>query len=363
MNIIIDICHPGQVHLFKNLIHELKRSGHKVVVTIKEIPVAIKLLESYGIEFEFIGGKSDSLIGKTINQFKYNNRVRSIMNKNQSELGIGSSVTLTYLSKYSRIKSILLDDDDDIVEPYIAKFVHPFADLLLSPNALIHNRKARRTIFYPGYHELAYLHPNRFKPDIRVLNKVGVAQNERFFILRFNAFKAHHDKGHKGLDIQQKRHFIDTLSKRGRVFISTERDIDPEFKSYAIALPPEDIHSFIYYASMFIGDSQTMVSESAVLGTPAIKCNTFAGNLSVPNEIEKKYQLCYSYQPDDFGLLINKVHELLELQDLKKLWRKRLDILLNDKIDVTSFMLWFVENWPESEKEIANSSEFWAQFK
>ena len=58
-------------------------------------------------------------------------------------------------------------------------------------------------------------------------------------------------------------------------------------------IPPESIHSLLYYAKMFIGDSQTMTTEAAILGTPALKCNTFAGKLSVPNELEEKYNLCY----------------------------------------------------------------------
>jgi len=55
------------------------------------------------------------------------------------------------------------------------------------------------------------------------------------------------------------------------------------------------MHSLLYYATMFIGDSQTMTSEAAMLGTPSLKLNSFAGKLSVPNELEQKYQLCYSF--------------------------------------------------------------------
>ncbi len=50
------------------------------------------------------------------------------------------------------------------------------------------------TLFYPGYHELAYLHPRRFTPDRGVLAEAGISEGERYFVLRFNAFKAHHDK-------------------------------------------------------------------------------------------------------------------------------------------------------------------------
>ena len=89
---------------------------------------------------------------------------------------------------------------------------------------------------------------------------------------------------------------------------------------------------------MFIGDSQTMTSEAAILGTPALKCNTFAGKLSVPNELENKYGLCYSYLPEQFNELMKKV-KLLQKKDLDQVWRNRVAIFLKDKIDVT--VLWF----------------------
>ena len=88
------------------------------------------------------------------------------------------------------------------------------------------------------------------------------------------------------------------------------------FEEYRLPIPPENIHSLLYYAKMFIGDSQTMTTEAAILGTPALKCNTFAGKLSVPNELEEKYNLCYAYLPENFNQLLEKVEELLKKNDL-----------------------------------------------
>ena len=70
------------------------------------------------------------------------------------------------------MKSIILDDDDDEVEPLFVKFGHPFADAILSPVGT--PRKSKKTVYFNAYHELSYLHPNRFKPDPRVLGDAGV---------------------------------------------------------------------------------------------------------------------------------------------------------------------------------------------
>jgi predicted glycosyltransferase len=156
---------------------------------------------------------------------------------------------------------------------------------------------------------------------------------------------------------------IETLEKYGKPLVSTERDIDPEFNKYKINVSPEKIHSLLYYASLFIGDSQTMTSEAAILGTPALKCNSFAGKLSVPNELENRYQLCYSFLPEQFETMLEKVKEFLEKLDLKAEWQKRRQKMLSEKIDVTAFLVWFVENWPVSIKIMEKNPEYQERFK
>ena len=96
MNFLIDINHPGQVHLLKNLIFELKRKQHNVIVTLKEIPAAIDLLILYKIEYVLIGTKSDSLIGKAFDQIKYNFRVWLLLIRHNIDIGLGSSITVDH---------------------------------------------------------------------------------------------------------------------------------------------------------------------------------------------------------------------------------------------------------------------------
>jgi predicted glycosyltransferase len=344
MNILIDIAHPAHVHLTKNVYFELTKRGHKVIVTVKNIPSAISLLKLAGIPYRYIGGKSDSLWGKAFLQIGYYWRILKIIYTERIDMGFASSITLPHLAKVSKMKSIILDDDDDDVEPLFVKYAHPYADVVLSPDCL--TRATDKLITYPGYHELAYLHPRRFRPDESVLHEIGVEKDEPYFILRFNAFKAHHDVGVKGLSIDDKRKLIAMLEAKGKVFITTERNIDEEFSKYQLKVSPDKAHSLIYYATMLVGDSQTMTSEAAVLGTPAIRCNTFAGKIAYLEEEEHKYQLTYGFHPDDAGRMFEKIEELLQMPNLKAVWAERRAKLLADKIDVTSFFVWFIENYP-----------------
>ena len=361
MNILIDINHPAHVHLLRNVYFLLTEKGHKVTVAVKEIPSAMKLLEIYGIPYLNIGKKDDALAKKGLDQLSYDRRILKVVRQNRIDVGVGSSINLAHVSKVSKMKSIILDDDDDEVEPLFVKFGHPFADTILSPADT--PRKSKKTLYVNAYHELSYLHPNRFVPDPSVLGDAGVQEGEPYFILRFNAFKAHHDVGVVGLTIENKRRLVDYLKTKGKVYITTERDIDDEFKPYQLKVSPEKAHSLMYYATMLVGDSQTMTSEAAVLGTPAIRCNTFVGRIHYLEEEEHKYNLTYGFRPEQSEAMFQKIEELLSMPNLKQEWQFRRQKMLSDKIDYAQFLTWFIENYPESKKIMRETPDYQLRFK
>lgn len=361
MNILIDINHPAHVHLLRNVYFMLSEKGHDVQVVVKEIPSAMRLLDLYGIPYINIGKKDDALMKKGVDQLVYDRRLLKLVRKKHIDLGVGSSINIAHVSRLCRMKSIILDDDDDEVEPLFVKFGHPFADAILSP--IDTPRKSKKTIYVNAYHELSYLHPNQFEPDPSILKDAGVEMGEPYFVLRFNAFKAHHDVGVVGLTIENKRRLVNYLKAKGKVFITTERDIDDEFKPFQLKVSPEKAHSLVYYATMLVGDSQTMTSEAAVLGTPAIRCNTFVGRIHYLEEEEHKYGLTYGFRPEQSEEMFKKIEELLSMPNLKEEWQIRRQKMLLEKIDYAQFLTWFVENYPESGKTMKENPEFQYRFK
>ena len=361
MNILFDINHPAHVHLLRNAYFLLTEKGHQVMVVVKEIPSAMRLLDLYGIPYTNIGKKDDALMKKGLDQLAYDRRLLRLVHAHGIELGVGSSINIAHVSKLCKMKSIILDDDDDEVEPLFVKFGHPFADTILSPSDT--PRRSKKTVYVNAYHELAYLHPNRFTPDPSVLGDAGVTEGESYFVMRFNAFKAHHDVGVVGLTIENKRRLVKYLSSKGKVFITTERDIDDEFKPYQLKVSPEKAHSLMYYATMLVGDSQTMTSEAAVLGTPAIRCNTFVGRIHYLEEEEHKYGLTYGFRPEQSEEMFAKIEELLSMPNLKQEWQTRRQKMLSEKIDYAQFLAWFIENYPESQKTMKENPEYQFRFK
>jgi predicted glycosyltransferase len=354
MNILVDINHPAHVHLFKHMIRLLRQKGHRVLVTVKEIPAAKQLLINEQIEFIPLGNKkSDSLAGKALRQVEYDRQLWQLARKEQIDIGIGSSVTIAHVSRFCRMKSIFLDDDDDQVEPLIVKYVHPFCDTILSPVALRGQRQSKHNIFYNGTHELAYLHPNRFKPNPKVLGEIGLEEGEPYFVMRFNAFKAHHDGEVKGLTTEQKIKLADMLKPKGKILITAEREIIPELQQYQIQVAPEKVHDLLYYATLFVGDSQTMTSEAAILGTPAFRCNTLVGKLKCISDLEETYGLAFGFLPSDFDRMLQCISTLVSQPGVKKEWDVKRQRFLAEKIDVTAFLTDFTENYPDSITSLA----------
>ena len=55
--------------------------------------------------------------------------------------------------------------------------------------------------------------------------------------------------------------------------------------------------------------------------------------------------------------------ELLSYSDLEQEIKKRKEKLLSEKINVTDFLIWFIEDYPESFKIMKENPEFQYQFK
>lgn len=360
MNILVDIGHPGHVHLFKNVAAELKKHGHNLFFSVREIPVAKRLMDIYGMPYLDLGEKSDSVLGKAWTVLKQDFRMLKFAKKNHIDIGLSSGIVISHVSKLTKMKSFMFDDDDDEAEPFVVKYGHPLTDVVMTPAAI--KRKTANAVYYKGTHELAYLHPNWFRSDESVLERAGLKVGEPFFIMRFVALKGHHDIGQAGLSFEQKQRLIDLLRPFGRVIITSERAVEPEFEPYRMPVAPEDMHSLMSYASLFVGDSQTMTSEAALLGVPAFKCNTFAGKLSVPNMYEN-YGLCKSFTPTQFDEMCAEIQTLLTNPGKKMQLRENLDHFLADTIDVTAYLTWFIENYPKSRDIMIQNPDYQWKFK
>jgi predicted glycosyltransferase len=365
MRILIDMGHPAHVHLFKNFVGEMKKKGHEFKITARDKEVTTQLLDAYKIPYERVGTMKPGKINLLLEWIYRDIKIATISRKFSPDILMGNlNVTIVHAAKILRKKSIIFTDSEPEAVKYPIEdfFSNPFADVIITLNSVRHNY-GKKEVRINTYKELAYLHPNWFTPDRNVLTQAGVRPDEEYIILRFVAWGAYHDVGKGGFDIESKRKLIKELKPYARIFISSESTLPAEFEQYRIPIPPEQIHDFLSYAKLLICDSQTMATEAAVLGTPVIRCNSFVGKNDMGNfiELEQKYDLIFNYYDEKSALL--KAIELLTISDIKEKWIKKRAALLQDKIDVTSFLVWFTENYPGSFREMRQNPEIQYRFR
>ena len=86
-----------------------------------------------------------------------------------------------------------------------------------------------------------------------------------------------------------------------------------------------------------------MSIEAATLGTPSILFSSAGKLIGIFQDLEKNYGLLYVI--DDNKTLFNRVQDLLRRKNLKKEWGQRRRKLLKDKVDVTKYIVNFIENY------------------
>lgn len=362
MRILIFLSHPAQFLFYKNPVLELKKRGHDVLLLIKTKDILANLLDEAGLDYHNIvlkpRGKSKMSI--LLNLLKRDFRLLRFARKRKINLLMGSDASLAHVGKLLNIPCITtLEDDYDVIK-ILAKLTYPFTTSILAPNICSVGPWAHKKIDYEGYMKLSYLHPNVFKPD---RSKVMVEESQPFFLLRLSGLGAHHDFGIDGLSSSFLLRIIEQLVKHGRVFISSENPLLPEYEKYRLNIPLSNIHHYLYFAEMFISDSQSMSVEAAMLGTPSIRISGFAGKISVLEELEHKYQLTHGFKPKSDDAILAKIEELITTPTILEQYQKQRFAMLSDKIDVSAFLIWFIENYPSSFETMKNNPDYQYRFR
>jgi predicted glycosyltransferase len=246
--------------------------------------------------------------------------------------------TIALVGKLLQAKTVVFYDTE--MAKITNWFTYPLADYVCTPECY-QGSAGKNQVRYAGYHELTYLHPSRFRPDESVLEEAGLAAGNRFFIVRFVSWEASHDIQEKGLGCEQKMKLVKLLSDNGRVFISSEAPLPKELEQYSLRIPVSRIHHLMAYASLLVGESATMASESAVLGIPAVFISkTSRGYI---DDQQKRYDLVHYFTDKQQEEAMAYIQKLIEDKDLRANSAEAHKRLLAQHVDVTSWMINFFE--------------------
>jgi predicted glycosyltransferase len=339
VKILIDILHPAHVHFFRNFHDEMERRGHTLRITARVKDRATDLLERYGLPHTVISRQRPGagLAGELV--LRTSRLVRIIREFRPDVLtGImGPSIALG--GALCRVPSVVFYDTEFATQTNW--FVYPLADSVCTPDCY-HGAVRGRHRTYAGYHELAYLHPDRFQADPGKLEAFGLRPDEQYSIVRFVSLGAVHDRGERGLTPAQKRALIDRLQRHGRVLVSSEAPLPDELEPMRVNGPVEDIHHLLAHAQVVVGESATMASEAAVLGVPAVFIATTGRGYT--DDQERRYGLVRYFQEHRFGEAVEAMDALFASGSPRELGARARERLLEEKIDVTRWMVDFFED-------------------
>lgn len=271
MKILVDILHPAHINFFKNIIHIFEKEGNEVVITALnrgKVPSIVRK-EFADKEVYIIGrhrGTPFSIIFEA-NILRFFKMLFFVM-RHQPKIGlsVGSFVSGFCFKLFNR-KNYQVDDDPE-------RFF----------NVLFEKFTATRLFFPPGVHsdhrkvqnfnclkEWAYLSPNYFQPDKKVLAQYHLGEQEYFFIREVSTGTLNY-LGHPQNPVAA---VSNDFPEGVKVLLSLEdkstRDQYPEHW-LVLEEPVEDIHSLMYFSKGVISSGDSMAREGAMLGVPAIYC-------------------------------------------------------------------------------------------
>ena len=330
-------------------------SGNDVLFTCREKEFEIDLLEAEGFNYKSFGSKFHSVPGKIFGLLIFNLKLLyySIGFKPDIFVSAGS-IYASHVAFLTKKAHISFEDTGNMEQ---IKLYLPFTNIVFCPRQLP-EKLGKKEFRYDGYHELAYLAPKYFKPSEEVYKFLGINVKDKFAILRFVSWNATHDVGQAGFSAEEKDRIVEYLSKKYKLFISSESEVPEKFEKFKISIPPNKSHDALYFSELVVSEGATMASEGGVLGTPSFYVNSLR---RCYNEDQEKFGLVFNFQTADG--LFEKIKEIESLKNRTEEFKKRRARMLKTKIDVTAFLVWFVKEFPESESVIRNKEDYLLNFK
>ncbi len=335
MKILVEILHPAHVHVFRNAIRHWLDRGDEVLIISREKECANALLEAYGLPYVSISRLGRHKGALFLEMGVRVARMWRLARKFKPDLLIGiMGVTIAPVGKMLGKPAVVFYDTENA--GITNRFVYPLAHRVMTPDCYQGEVKGQHET-YPGYHELAYLHPDRFTPDPRVAQELGVNPDAPFSLVRFVSWQASHDIGEAGLTMALKRELVQKLADKGRVLISSEGPLPDDLEPLRFRAAPEKLHHVMAFADLLVGESATMASESAVLGVPAVFISETGRGYT--DEEETRYGLVKNFKASAAKEALAHVDALLADAHLKENTAEKRAKLLAEKVDTTAWII------------------------
>jgi uncharacterized protein len=343
MKIAFVVHTPGQAYLWSHVVKVLKERGNDVSVIARGGKIIEQILSKRGIDYIVYGKSSPTISGKLLRLPSQFITCLRLIHHFDPEIVLGGGIVEANASGVLGKPCVIFEDTE--ITSKLEMFQYKITARAIVTPSCFKKDLGRKQIRVRSFKELAYLHPNEYKPDPDIFAELGIKPGEKYIILRFNSLGAVHDLKVRGLTDEQKHVLVHELEKHAKVFISAEGDLSPDLEYCRIPIEPYRIHHALNYAHMVFGDTGTMIMEAAVLGTPGIICASDIGLYGNFDEMENIYHLIYNLKFDE---ALSKAIELV--QTPKEESASGRTKLLEDKLDMTAYLVEYIETFSRHSK-------------
>lgn len=358
--------HPAKYHLFRVTINKLTADGHQVDIIITGRDILEDLVKKEGWNYTkiFPNGRKikgvHTYISAGIFLLLTIFKLLWLTRGKRYDLMISDDLT-TFVGRIRRIPTFFVTDDDLSAVPE-SWILMASSSYIFAPYICDLGKYNNKKLGYYGYKSLAHLHPNHFRPDRSLVSSIANV-DEKYFFIRTVSATSTHDVGKEGLSDEVLREIIPILKKHGIVVLNSERKLPADLKQFVVDFNKNDVAHYLYFATIFISDSTTMCAEAAVLGTPSLEFDDWYADFKQYHELNGVYGLLFGYGTDEVKELKEKISELLFMDNLKDEFQKRRLRMLSDKIDVSAFLIWLVEDFPSNANRYLVNHEIQDIFK
>jgi len=326
---LVSIREPEHAYFYRHIITELQRQGHTVRVYVRDDGTTSSLLDGFGIGHTVLAQDPGSLPEALFARARYEaGLLREARRFRPDVLTSVGGVDIAHVAPAVGARTLAFVEHRSTGTELLRV---PAPDVVCTPEAFPGAVSGEQRQ-YDGCQQLAYLHPDRFEARPERLRQYGIDPEERLFLLRFTDSSLGRSDG-LSQDAQQE--LVSTLSNHGDVYIRSAEPLPTPLSEHRVPVPPLLLHDLLSAANLYVGDSKTMATEAAVLGTPAIRYGQSTPEAGVLAELESDFGLVASFGTEN--RTIRAVRRWLAEPDLQSTWRARRGQLLNETEDVTAF--------------------------
>ena len=270
MKVLIDIKHPAQLNLFKQLSQELQTEHWDITICYLMRGKLPKIIQSEYSGFKTIPVGSSKGTKWSIlwdGNIKRTVVFLDLIRRNKYNICIAaSSIPLALACKITGVPIIQFYDDPERKRVNSVNSV--LSSQLFFPPIVEANGK---TSTFNCLKEWSYLSPNRFRPSQAILSQYNLLPHHYIFIREVSNKSFNYYDQEDAIICG----FQEQISPDATVVLSLEdKSLAPKFPKHWIILeePVKDIHSLIYYSKLVVSSGDSMAREGAMLGVPSVYC-------------------------------------------------------------------------------------------